>query len=115
MQKQISWLGFALLSVSLISCATAPPDVPLCAEIHMSKGFCVHTISSKEFIVDDDHLFDGKTWWEMRPLMVHMPHSSWAQIKSYIIKQCKRTGQCDKAISSWERTIESVDKAVTQK
>lgn len=104
-----------LLSSLAISCQTAPPDIPVCVELTMSRGYCVNTISSTEYEVNDFNKLDGKTWWEARPSMLMMPATSWAKLKTYIITQCKRTGSCDKEITSWERTINSVDKAVENK
>lgn len=115
MLKKSSLILFVLSLSSLISCATAPPDVPVCVEITMSRGYCVNTISSKEYYVDDSNKLDNETWWEARPSMLMMPASSWAKIKTYIITQCKRTGQCDKEITSWERTIKTVDQALESK
>lgn len=104
-----------LFVLSLLGCASSPPDVPVCVEITMSRGYCINTISAKEFAVDDVNKIDGKSWWESRPSMLMMPAQSWAKLKTWIIVQCKRTGQCDKEISSWDRTIKSVDQALEAK
>ena len=109
-------IKLALIGVFILaSCATAPPDIPVCVEIHLAKGYCVNTISATEFTVDDKNKLDGLSWWDARPTMLMIPAKSWAKLKTYIITQCKRTGQCDKEISSWERTINSVDKALETK
>jgi len=115
MGQVIAILILLLLASVFTGCASAPPDVPACVEIHMSKGYCINTLSSKEFVVDDQNKLDGKTWWEARPSMLMMPASSWAKIKIWIITQCKKTGQCDKSITSWDRTIQSVDQALEAK
>ena len=105
-----------LLCLNLSSCATThPPDVPLCIELSPDRGRCVKIISGEEFIVDETHLFEDKTWWEYRPAMVQMPASSWAQIKSYLIKTCKKYNICEKEIASWDRTLEAVDTNLKQK
>lgn len=101
--------------LALCSCTTTPPDVPVCVEITPMRGYCINTITAKEFIVDDDNKLDGQTWWEARPVMLMFPPTSWAKLKAYIIEQCKRTKTCDKEITSWERTIQTVDKAVGSK
>jgi len=109
----ISLLLFVILFVLLLSgCASSPPDVPVCVEITMDRGYCTNTISAKEFYVDETRKLDGRTWWEARPMMLMMPASSWAKLKTWIITQCKRTGQCDQSIASWERTINSIDTAL---
>ena len=115
MLRRLLLILSALSSSLLTSCQTAPPDVPVCVEITMNRGYCVNTISSTEFYVDDAKKLDKLTWWELRPAMIMMPASSWAKLKTYIIVQCKQTGACDKEISSWERTINSVDKALENK
>jgi hypothetical protein len=81
----------------------------------MSRGYCINTISGKESEVNDTVLIDGKSWWNARPSMVMMPATSWAKLKTYIIVQCKKTKLCDKEISSWDRTIKSVDTALEAK
>jgi hypothetical protein len=105
---------FVILSSSLINgCAIAPPDVPLCAEISPSKGYCIFTMSNREYVIDDENTLDGKTWWDLRPTMIYMPSDSWAEVKSFIIKICKKTKQCNgKNIVDWERTVEKIDQNV---
>lgn len=105
---------FALLLSSLINCALAPPDTPVCTELDMSRGWCTYTISGKEFFVDDENLFEGKTWWDMRPTMLQIPAQSWVEIKTFIIKTCKKH-KCSKEISSWERTVGTIDKQINLK
>jgi hypothetical protein len=79
------------------------------------------TISDKEFYIDDENPYDwgdgkGKqTWWEIRPTMVQVPARTWAKIKSYIIKTCKKYGNCDSAISGWERRAGRMDEQLGQK
>lgn len=68
-------------------------------------------MSGKEINVDETHKLNGKTWWEGRVAMIQMPASSYAQLKAWIIKTCKKVN-CDTAVTSWERTLETVDKNV---
>lgn len=96
----------------LASCANVP-DVPICAEVNMSKGFCSYTVSGKKITVDDDNLLNGETWFDLRSHSLTMPVESWAAIKAWIIKMCKKY-KCDAEISSWDRTVETVDKAVNK-
>lgn len=98
-----------------VSCTTLPPAVPVCVEINPVKGYCVNIITGESFEVTEDKKFEGKTWWAISPTMVQMPASSWAKIKSYIIKQCKITGKCQKSVASWERTVEVVDESLAKK
>lgn len=110
MLKKIFGISLSLsLSLLLSSCATKPPDVPVCVEFTPSRGRCVKIISGEQFDVNEDQKFEGKTWWEYRPAMLQMPASSWAKIKAYIIKTCKKYGQCQKEVSSWDRTVEYID------
>lgn len=74
----------------------------------MDRGYCVYTVSAKEFEVNDVNKFEEKTWYEQRNEMIRLPVSSWVEIKSFIIKMCKKY-KCDKEISSWDKTVEKVD------
>lgn len=102
-----------LLSLSLsclTSCASIKEiDKPLCVEINLSKAFCTYTISNKDFFIDDDNPYEGKTWFEMRPQMILMPVETWAAFKKYIIKNCKLTKKCDGMIEGWDRTMNVLD------
>lgn len=104
------------LSLLLTSCATPPPNVPVCTEITPERGSCVMTMTGKEFIVDEEHPYKGKTWWEMRVANLQMPVASWVEIKSWIIKVCKTNkNMCDKAVGSWDRTLGTVDTNIKKK
>ena len=114
-KKRLRILLGILLSLQISGCAIAPPDVPLCTELSPTKGFCVNTISSKEYEITDTKKLDGKTWWEIRPFMINMPISSWVEIKKFIIKICKKSNKCSKNISSWKRTVNTIDKKMAKK
>lgn len=102
-----------LLLSSLTSCAVAPPDVPLCAELGPTKGICINTISSKEKIIDEQNKHNDQTWWQMRPYMILMPIDSWVEIKRFIIKVCKSSGKCkNTTITNWERSIGKIDQKI---
>jgi len=88
------------------------PKVPICAEITPDKGYCVNTVSDEEFYIDDTHLFEGRTWWESKPFILYLPASSWAAIKSYIIKSCKKYGNCDSSVTDWPDQLENIDNLV---
>lgn len=88
----------------LTSCGTIP-DSPVCVDINPSKGFCVWTISSKEMEVDDTHLLDGKTWYDMQIGIIKIPLDTWKSFKKYIITQCKRNNNCSDNIDSWDRSM----------
>lgn len=108
-----SRLSLSLLISLLTSCAHVP-DVPVCVELNMVKGFCTNTISDKDYVIDEQHpvaLEKGEkpqTWWQMRPFMVLVPMASWKEFKAYIIKQCKRTN-CDEYVKSWDRKIQELN------
>lgn len=117
MPKNILKILLGIWSSLLISsCAVTPPDVPLCTEISPSRGYCVNTISSKEFEVNETKKLNGKSWWEHRPLMIYTPVGSWVEIKKFIIKICKKSNMCDgRNITSWKRTVKAIDKAIKSK
>lgn len=105
----------ALLFVLLTSCATSPPDIPVCTELTLDRAYCVHTISGNEFVFDETHPVDGKTFWEARPTMLLMPYTSWVKLKTWIIQECKITGTCNSEISSWDRTLDRIESIVIEK
>lgn len=78
------------------------PNVPVCAEVTMSKGFCTYTVSGINVIVDDDHPLEGQTWFDIRAKTLSVPASSWASLKAWMIKMCKQN-KCSFDISSWDR------------
>lgn len=71
----------------------------------MSKGACTYTVSGKTVIVDDEHPYESMTWFDMRSRVLSVPASSWAKIKAWMIKQCKKTKKCDVDIDSWDREL----------
>lgn len=79
----------------------------------MDRGTGVKIVSGEKFDVDDEHKFEDKTWYEQRNEMLRLPVSSWVQIKAFIIKMCKRF-KCNEDIASWDRTVENIDKIVTE-
>ena len=113
MLKRHLFATSALLLSLIVSagCATAP-DVPVCVEITPSRGWCTYTISDKDFEISETKKHEGKTYWELRPTMLLVPASSWAKIKAFIIKTCKQHGNCDQAVSSWDRKLNSIDTKV---
>jgi len=114
--KKILLIVFVISLSSLISsCGITPPKVNLCTEISFSKGYCINTVKDIEFEVSDSKPWNGKTWWELRPTMIYMPAESWSEIKSFIIKICKRTGKCNQSVSNWERTVKTVDDKIIKK
>lgn len=114
-QRKLSRFLLIISSSLLISCGTTVPDVPLCTEIDIDRGYCVNTISSTEFEVSDESPWNGKTWWDIRPYMIYMPIESWASIKSFIIEICARTKKCKGAdVTSWERTINAIDQKIAK-
>lgn len=105
---------FLIFFLLLASCVHAP-DVPVCVEITPERARCVKIISGTESTIDETNLYNGFTWWEARPTMVQVPAESWAQIKAFIIKVCKKSNQCDSQISSWERSIQAIDSSLQSK
>lgn len=106
-------IAFILLLAS--ACSVTVPRVPICAELNPAKGYCVNTVTSEEFVIDETHLYDGKSWWQMRPEMMVIPAQSWAEIKAFIVKVCRKTKQCDTELGSWDRTVEAIDSKVVGK
>lgn len=115
MLKKSLLIPFVLWSSLLANCATSPPDVPVCTEIHQARGWCTNTITDVEFFVDDTNKLEGKTWWELRPFMIQVPITSWVKIKAYIQKTCKKTKMCEEEIYAWERKMQDLDQQLEEK
>ena len=81
----------------------------------MSKGYCTTIISGKGQIVDDENLLDGKSWFEARMEMVQVPVKTWASLKAYLIKNCRRSKRCEANIDSWTRSIDTIDSELLKK
>ena len=114
MRNKILLMSLGLSLNLLVSCVSVP-DKPVCVEISLTRGWCTNTISDKEFFVDEGTLYEGKTWWEMRPYMILMPASTYAANKAYMIKMCKKSNACKENISMWERKFQSVEEKVGDK
>lgn len=118
MRKSVLRLSSVILFSSLLSaCAGSPPDVAVCTEVTMTRGTCVKTVSGEAFDIDDEHMITLPTgekvsWWQIRPYMLQLPYYEWAKLKAWIIKTCKQTKQCDESITSWQRTVETIDKHI---
>ena len=105
MQKlNLRKLLIVLLVFGASGCASIP-DTIICAEVSLSKGVCTFTVSGKNIVIDDEHPFEGSSWFDMRSNSLIVPAKSWAKIKAFLIKQCKKTNQCDVEISSWDRDL----------
>lgn len=120
MVEQLKNILVLLLLLRLLNGCASVPNVPICVEIHQAKGFCTETIEDRDFYIDETHphSFTGKkedalTWWEMRHRMILIPAQSWAELKAYIIKQCKRTN-CDQYIKSWDRKINELEEGASK-
>ena len=96
-----------LFLLSLCSCASVP-DVPICRSRTANTGFCTWTISNKDQVIDDIHMLNGKTWLDLKIESVMVPSDSWAEIKKYIIKQCKRDNNCSNDIGTWQGKLDEI-------
>jgi putative methionine-R-sulfoxide reductase with GAF domain len=94
-----------VLLVFVVNSCASIPDTIICAEVSLSKGVCTLTVSGKNIIIDDEHPFENETWWDIRSKSLIVPAKSWAKIKAFLIKQCRKTNQCDADISSWDRDL----------
>lgn len=115
MRKKILKLLFIALLPTLPNCAHNPPDDPVCVEVSPSEGFCVHPMSGRQFTWNEKNKYLGRTWWEQRPAMIQVPAPTWAANKAYVIKMCKQYNTCDKSVTNWERTVQSLDSKIQQR
>jgi hypothetical protein len=65
-----------------------------CKELSTSKAACIRVVSEEKIIWNDDNKINGKSYWEVRPTLIQIPPDSWADLKAFILKSCKRYGNC---------------------
>jgi hypothetical protein len=96
-----------ILFVLLQSCASVP-DVYVCTQLDINRGWCTKTISDEEFIVERAEGSPLKlSWWAMRNQMIMLPPESWAKIKAFVIKKCRKNKECGE---TWEKRLDNIDK-----
>lgn len=93
-----------LLSLFASSCNPVP-DIVVCKERAADIAKCMKVVSEEKFDWDNEHLYKGQSYWDVRPTMIQMPPESWAQLKAYILKSCKTKKGC-KEIKSKVKSIE---------
>lgn len=59
------------------------------------------------FYISDSEKYEGKTWFDMRNEMILIPIESWAKIKAYIIKTCRKM-KCEVD----EKVLDNVDRVL---
>ncbi len=114
-----------LFILLLASCSSLNSiDKPVCTEITPDRGYCVTIISGKGQHVDDNIKLktidsNGKavemTWFQMKPTMILVPVHTYAALKKYLIKNCKKSKKCKENIDSWDRSMEIIEKEVSSK
>lgn len=72
----------------LSSCASVP-NVWVCADLDQSTGYCAKTVT------DEEKEVVGQEWQDFKRLSLKIAVDDWAQLKAYIIKQCKKNKQCN--------------------
>lgn len=99
MRKKLKSTLLVSLFLCVSSCAT-PPDVPICTELSPTLGWCGHTVTNKEFLVE------GEDWVKMNRESLRIPASSWARLKTFMLTQCKRSKRCKANLGKWSRKAE---------
>ena len=90
-------------------------DKPVCVELSIDRGYCTTIISGTPIYVDNDQTLDGETWFESRIKMILVPPKTWAALKSYLIKNCKKSKKCNENIDSWMRSMKVIDEKIDGK
>lgn len=126
-------LLFAILSWSLISCATKPPDVymfedlkqrlandpvtghlvllpdPVCMK-EIKEPECGHgvaIVSGNEIIVGEKTLFNKKPWSILKQQSIYVPSiESGAPLLTYIINSCKKMN-CSDDVNKYKIKLDS--------
>lgn len=73
----------------LVSCKLVPPNVEVCAEINPVQGYCTKTLS------DDERMVFGEDWLGLKRNSLVVPNQSYAEIKAFLLKVCKKSDDCD--------------------
>lgn len=116
--KKLTLSLSTILLLSNLSCATKPPDIKLCVEMSMDRGECMRVVSGQKIRIDEANKNPDsqQTWWEMRPTNLVLPLESWVDLKKFIIKLCKKNkNMCEKEVSTWERSLQTVDDGLKEK
>lgn len=112
MQRKNLWMLLSLLLSSILfsSCTNIEQiDKPVCTKIAPGRGGCTYLLSDIDFFVDDDNLFEGKTWFELEMEMVLVPPSTWASIKKYLLRNCKFASSKRMNCKKLEQQIKQVE------
>lgn len=99
-----------MLFISLLASACSSlPNFSACKELAPDRAKCIKVVSNEKYDWDDKNLVNGKTYWEIRPTLIQIPADSYADLKSYLLKECKRTNKC----SELEPIINALDQTRT--
>ena len=95
-----------ILLISFLSGCNEPPNVFICIELDVNKAYCSYTVKGDSYYWDDTNKLNGETYWESKTHLLRVPIESWGEIKKYIVKNCKKYGNCSEA----ESLIGNVDR-----
>lgn len=98
----------SMLFISSLLCLASCADLPqfkVCKELTPSRAKCIDALTEEKFDWDEFSLVDGKTYFEERPTMLQVPAESYAKIKSYLLKNCKKYKNCPEL----EKRINAID------
>jgi hypothetical protein len=100
---------YPILFFILVSCASAPPDIPVCMSLKDSPlceavgrkdcGYCVHIMSGNDYFVGDE-TEEMDSWERLQSTAIIFPHDSYKQLIVWIINTCKRH-KCSKDVSKF--------------
>jgi hypothetical protein len=126
----------AILCFFLTSCATTPPNVPVCEHFAqrlwedpqtghtllspsptcMEKigepecGHCVWIVEGQEAFLGEKegHLLNGKPWSQIRKESVYLPaKESYAPLATYVINSCKKL-RCNDDLTKFKVKLDSL-------
>jgi hypothetical protein len=79
-----------LFGLSLNSCKSITiTDEPACADIDEVSGFCVYTISEREYKMT------GQEWVDFNRRAIKVSPESYGSIKAVLLKLCKKQKDCN--------------------
>jgi len=79
----------AILLIFVLNSCASVPDIFVCADLDQSTGYCAKTIA------DEEKEVTGQEWQDFKRLSLKISVDDWAQLKAYILKQCKKNKQCN--------------------
>jgi hypothetical protein len=77
------------------------------------SGWCTYTMRDVEFEVDMTKKFGDLNWVNLNAASLVIPSQSWAEMKSYILKICKKNNDCAADLGKWTRKMDLLEQKMS--